>query len=166
MDAGSVIALVSAVLAAVVAIWVPWLAFRFALRQEQVRWLQEQRAQLYTDLLTEAYAEQQWLEYEMLADEDRQRSRFVDLRLPPMERARLGTRANIFGSRHINRLFMRIQHEAIWGTWPRGPEGEAERIRTRVAVAGILDDLQKAVRDDLGTDTIPVARAQQPGNRE
>ncbi|MGW5446806.1 hypothetical protein [Streptomyces asiaticus] len=89
----------------------------------------------------------------------------VDLRLPPMERARLGTRANIFGSRHINRLFMRIQHEAIWGTWTRGPQGEAERIRIRVVVSGILDELQKAIRDDLGTDSIPVARAQQTRDR-
>ncbi|WP_406274833.1 hypothetical protein OH779_40275 [Actinacidiphila glaucinigra] len=55
MEASNVVALVAAGLAAIVAVWVPWLAFRFALRQERLRWLHEQRAQLYTEMLTEAF---------------------------------------------------------------------------------------------------------------
>ncbi|MFF3312989.1 hypothetical protein [Streptomyces sp. NPDC002952] len=43
--------LAAAVLAAVVAIAVPWLAFRYALRQEHARWLREQRSVLYADML-------------------------------------------------------------------------------------------------------------------
>jgi hypothetical protein len=100
MEAETVIALLSAGLAAIVAVSVPWMTFRLALRQDQVRWLREQRAQLYVDLLTEAYAEQQYFEYEIADDDTRERMRghFVDLRLPPMERARLGARGTIFAS--------------------------------------------------------------------
>lgn len=34
---------------------------------------------------------------------------FKDLRLPEFERARLGSRGTIFGSRHVNGLFNRMQ---------------------------------------------------------
>ena len=46
---------------AVVAIVVPWLTFRYALRREQRQWSREQRAQVYIDLLVEASAELDWL---------------------------------------------------------------------------------------------------------
>jgi hypothetical protein len=48
-----------------VAIVVPWLTFRYALRREQRQWSREQRTQVYVDLLVEASveasAEQDWL---------------------------------------------------------------------------------------------------------
>jgi hypothetical protein len=52
MHAETVIALISTGLAAIIAVVVPWVAFRLALRQDRARWLREQRAQLYVDMLT------------------------------------------------------------------------------------------------------------------
>jgi hypothetical protein len=54
MQAATVVALVSAGPAAIIAVPVPWMTFRLALRQDQARWLCEQRAQLHVDLPTEA----------------------------------------------------------------------------------------------------------------
>src|ERR1700750_1672316 len=98
MHAETVIALISTGLAAIIAVVVPWMAFRLALRQDQARWLREQRAQLYVDMLTEAYAEQQYFQNATADDETRERMRehFTDLRLAPVERARLGARGTIF----------------------------------------------------------------------
>jgi hypothetical protein len=155
MHAETVVALVSAVLAVIIAISVPWMTFRLALRQDQARWLREQRAQLYADLLTEAYAETQYLEYEMADDETRGRMRahFTDLRLPPLERARLGARGTIFASRTVNRLFNRLQGEALSATLkPQRHDGD--QMVARVRVGGILDELQDAIRRELGTDRI------------
>ena len=111
MHAETVVALISAGLAAIIAVVVPWMAFRLALRQDRARWLREQRAQLYVDMLTEAHAEQEYFHYAMAADEDRERMRkyWTDLRLAPLERARLGARGTIFASRTVNRLFMQVQ---------------------------------------------------------
>ena len=65
-------------------------------------------------MLTEAYAEKEWLEYAMADDETQERMRryFHDLRLPPLERARLGARGTIFGSKTVNQLFNRLGGEA------------------------------------------------------
>jgi hypothetical protein len=59
MDSNTV-AIGSAIIASIVAVAVPWFTFRLALRQDQQRWLREQRSQLYVDLLTEAYAEERY----------------------------------------------------------------------------------------------------------
>jgi hypothetical protein len=118
MHADTVVALVAAGLATIIAVVVPWLTFRLALRQDQARWLREQRAQLYADLLTEAYAEQEYLKYAIAADDVRERTRqhFVDLRLAPPERAQLGARGTIFGSRTVNQLFNRLRGWTCNGT--------------------------------------------------
>jgi hypothetical protein len=155
MHAETVVALVSTGLAAIIAVTVPWVAFRLALRQDQARWLREQRAQLYVDLLTEAYAEKEWLEYAMADDETREtmRTYFHDLRLPPLERARLGARGTIFASKTVNLLFNRLGGEAGRAMLnPRRDEGV--RLVTRMAMAGALDKLEGAVRRELGTDRI------------
>ncbi len=156
MEAGTVVALLSAGLAAIIAVSVPVMTFRLALRQDQVRWLREQRAQLYVDLLTEAYAEQQYFDYEIADDETRERMRryFVDLRLPPLERARLGARGTIFASRTVNRLFNRLQGEALNVTLTARPRHEGDRLVARMRVAGALDELQAAIRRELGADAI------------
>ena len=157
MHAETVVALVSTGLAAIIAVTVPWVTFRLALRQDQARWLREQRAQLYVDMLTEAYAEKEWLEYAMADDETQERMRtyFHDLRLPPLERARLGARGTIFGSKTVNQLFNRLGGEAGRAMLnPRRDEGV--RLVTRVAVAGTLDKLESAIRRELGTDRIPL----------
>jgi hypothetical protein len=94
MDAGTWVALAAALLATVVAVVVPWATFRFAMRQDQVRWVREQRSELYVDILVEAYAEQEWLKLETAREslQERARKSFTDKRLPPVERARLGAR--------------------------------------------------------------------------
>jgi hypothetical protein len=114
MDAATVVALVSTGVAAVIAVVVPGMTFRFALRQDAARWLREQRAQLYIDMLTEAQAEQKWIEH-TLADKTVQERMmapyFTDTRLPPLERARLGARGAVYSSQTVNRLFNRLMAE-------------------------------------------------------
>jgi hypothetical protein len=157
VHADTVVALIAAGLAAIIAVVVPWMTFRLALRQDQARWLREQRAQLYVDLLTEAHAEQEYLDYAMADDETRERMRqyWTDLRLAPLERARLGARGTIFGSRTVNVLFNRMQSEGAWAML-KPPKDEGERITVRVRVAGTMDELQTAIRSELGADRIPL----------
>jgi hypothetical protein len=159
MEAGTVVALVSAGLAAIIAVSVPWMTFRLALHQDQARWLREQRTQLYADLLTEAYAEQQYFDYEIADDDTREQMRryFVDLRLPPLERARLGARGTILASRTVNRLFNRLQGEAMNSLLITRPRHEGDRLVARMRVGRALDELQAAIRRELGADTIPLA---------
>jgi hypothetical protein len=154
MEPETVAALLSVGLAAIIAVSVPWMTFRLAMRQDQVRWLREQRAHLYADLFTEAYAEQQYFDYQ-IADDTRQRmgKYFVDLRLPPLERARLGARGTILASRSVNRLFDRLQAEASTSLFITPPRHEGDRLVARVRVGRALDELQAAIRGELGADT-------------
>ena len=149
------IALVSSVLAAIIAVVVPLGAFRLALRQDQVRWLRERRTDLYVDMLTEAYAEEQWLEYTMADDETRERMRkwYTDLRLSPLERARLGARGTAYGSRAVNQAFNGFGPVAFSATVKRDIQ-EANRIVARVRIAGWREELEKAIRKELGADDI------------
>ncbi|MEV6871600.1 hypothetical protein [Amycolatopsis sp. NPDC051128] len=132
------------------------MSFRLALRQDHGRWLREQRAELYVDLLTEAYAEQQWIEMHMADEEVRERfgSHYTDLRLPPLERARLGVRATMYGSRTVNALFNRIPAEAFWGRPLGSPPDDGDRIAMRVRVGAIGDALQDAIRREMRTDDL------------
>jgi hypothetical protein len=139
MTAATVVALVSAVLATIIALIVPLVTFRLALRQDEMRWLRERRAELYVDLLTEAVAERERLEY-ALADEETQKRAaqfFKDVRLPPLDRARLGARAAMVGSRAANRLFNDLTREAgqaLLNT--AGLDPEALQIRTAYGSVG------------------------------
>ena len=136
------------------------MTFRLALRQDQVRWLREQRAQLYVDLLTEAYAEQEYVLYAVAGDETRERMRkhFTDLRLPPVKRARLGARGTIFVSKTVNSLFNRLEGEGMAATL--GPQrDEGQQMTVRVRIGGALDELQAAIRRELGADRIPLEPA-------
>jgi hypothetical protein len=104
MDATAV-AIGSAVLAAILAVTVPWMTFRLTRRQDHERWLREQRSALYVDLLTEAYAEMRYVRHATADPEVRERAAEMfaaqDVRLPPVERARLGARASIFASQEV-----------------------------------------------------------------
>ena len=157
------VALASTGVAAIIAVVVPWMTFRFALRQDRVRRVDEQKAQLYVDLLTEAYAEQQYFEYEIVDDETRERMRsyFHDLRLTPLERARLGARANIFASRTVNGLFIELQRHALFATFA-GQPNEADRLVARMRVAQAMEQLEKAVRRELGTGSIELKTRPRP----
>lgn len=159
MDAQTVVALISALLATIIAITVPAVTFRLALRQDAIRWLREQRTQLYVDLLAEAQAEQQYLEFATADEERREAARpqftATDTRLPPLERARLGARGTIFASQTVNRLFNRLIAEGsrVLLNLDR-LDPDVRQMRVRVLVGDILDELQAAVRHELGADYI------------
>jgi hypothetical protein len=159
MHADTVVALVSTVVAAIIAIVVPWMTFRFALRQGREQWIREQRSQLYVDMLTEAQAEQEWLQYVMADDKTQQMARdsgaYTDKRLPPLERARLGAKGTIFASQPVNRLFNQIGAEGFKVTLS-GAEPDAAQMMVRVQLGRIMDELQAEVRRELGTDRVPL----------
>lgn len=157
MDAATWVALLAAMLATVISVTVPLMTFRLALRQDHVRWIREQRAELYVDMLTEAQAEYEWLEYKTAGEDARERAEewFTDKRLPPLERERLGARGTIFGSRTVNQIFNRLAPEAFWQTIGLH-EPDPGQIRFRMQLGEILDDLQEAVRRELGTDRVPL----------
>jgi hypothetical protein len=116
MSAQTVVALVSVLVATIIAVAVPVMTFHLALRQDAIRWLRERRAELYVDLLAEAHAEQQYLEFATADEETRAAAQdhftATDTRLPPLERARLGARGTIFASQTVNRLFNRMRPRA------------------------------------------------------
>jgi phosphoglycolate phosphatase-like HAD superfamily hydrolase len=147
---------VPSVIAVVIAVLVPWFTFRLALRQDRIRRLHDQRADLYIELLTEAYAEKDYFEYEIEDDETRERMRSYrrDLRLQPLERARLGARGTMFASREVNRLFTTLQAQALAATLAGRPKDEAERLAARLQVGQAFDGLEAQVRREMGTDEI------------
>lgn len=169
MDAAAVVAIISAATAALIAITVPFMAFRLALRQDQARWLRDRRADLYVDLLAEAQAESHYLEYALADDQTRHEAREffnkTDTRLPPPERARLGARGTVFASQDVNRLFNELG-AAISRALLTPRAGEAQAIVTRVQAGSLLDQLQAAVRRELGADAITLeGPRQQPQNK-
>jgi hypothetical protein len=149
----TIVALVSACLAAVVAVVVPLVSFLLAMRQDHTRWLREQRAKLYVDMLTEAYAEQQWLQHETAREETRQLAHYEDLRLPPLERAQLGARSSMYGSEQTNMLFNRLQAEGFW-TLPFRQVDEGQRSMLRVRLGRVFSELSAAIREEMRTDKL------------
>jgi len=150
-----VVSLVAAGLAVAAALTVPFLTFWLALRQDHIRWLRERRADVYIDTLAEAYAEKKWLEYDMADDATREpyAPHFVDLRLPPLERARLGARGNVFGSPEVNVLANRLG--AVGGLgWRMDRPGsqEGQRVLARVEAGKLFAELEAAIRAEIGTD--------------
>jgi hypothetical protein len=160
MDAGTWVALFAALLATVVAVVVPWATFRFAMRQDQVRWVREQRAELYVDMLAEAYAEQEWLKLETASAgiQERARKTFTDKRLAPVERARLGARGSILGSRPVNRLFNEVSGETLRLLLTSRIENNPDAIQLLVDVrlGDLIDELREAIRRELGADRVPL----------
>lgn len=154
------VAIGSAIITAIVAVSVPWFTFRLALRQDQQRWLRKQRSQLYVDLLTEAYAEERYLEYVTAdpATQNRTKQLFkeIDVRLPPLERALLGSRASIFGSSTVNSLFNQISSVNVQLMMMPSDEPEAKAMVARIEIGRIRDELHQAVRRELGTDSIKI----------
>ena len=160
MNWQTALTLAPSAIAVIVAVAVPWMAFRLALRQDQIRRLFDKRADLYVDILTEAIAEQKYFEVDIADDDTRERMAvyYTDLRLQPFERARLGARANIFASPTVNRLFNRVQGEALNATLTGRPKDEGQRLVARLAVGKAVDELQDQVRAELGTDKIAPPR--------
>ena len=106
----------------------------------------------------QARAEQFYLSVVTGSDTARMREVFAetDTRLPPVERARLGARGSVFASPKVRGLYELLFAEA----WPvevnpgRFRSDEA-RMEVLARTAGILGDLEMAIRRELGADQIP-----------
>jgi hypothetical protein len=72
-------------------------------------------------MLTEADAERKHIAHAITADKATApaREHYTDLRLPPLERARLRARGTIYGSKTVNQLFERLQAEDMSATSSR-----------------------------------------------
>ena len=111
------------------------------------------------DLLTEAHAEQFYLAFVTSSDTAREQMReafaATDTRLPPLERARLGTRGSVFGSPKVCGLYDLLMAEA-WpvSLYPGRFRSDEARMRVLARTAGILGELGAAVRRELGADRI------------
>ena len=103
-------------------------------------------------MLNEAYAEQEWFE-DAIADEATRKAVAprTDLRLRPVERARLGARGNVFGSQRVNRLFNAVQAK-MFRTGVRPLRDEGQRVTARIRVGEAVDELRKAIREETGAD--------------
>ena len=108
----------------------------------------------------QARAQQFYLSFITSSDTAREQMREVfaetDTRLPPLERARLGANGSMFASPTVIGLYELLFAEA----WP--VELNPGRVRTDQArmrvlgrTAGILVDLEAAVRRELGADWLP-----------
>ena len=142
------------------------MAYRLTLRQDAIRWLRERRAQLYVDLLTEAHAGQFYLGFVTSSDTAREQMREVfaetDTRLPPLERTRLGANCSVFASPKVRGLYDLLFAEA-WPVrlYPVRFRSDEARVRVLARTAGILGELEAAVRRELGADPYP-AEAKAP----
>lgn len=163
MDADAWAAIIAAAIAAVIAVIVPWVTFRFSVQQDHVRWLRERRSELYADMLAEVHAEQEWLQLETAPEAIQKNARksFTDKRLPPVERARLGARGDIYGSQAVNRLFNQFGGESLrlLLSSRTGEDPDAVQMQLRVLLGGITDELRHAIRRELGTDRDPLNSA-------
>ncbi len=165
VDAGDKISLGAALLAAVVAVVVPVWTFRMTLAMDRLKWVRDQRSQLYIDMLTEAYAEKQWftermsrLELEMIdkryasPDDAGRRSDDIvgspDLRLNPIERAKLGSRGTVFASPAVSKTFNAVQ-AAMGHAMLVTPKLEAEVHAAKWKVEEAFETFQKTVQDEL-----------------
>jgi len=147
-------------LAPPVATAVPCMAYRLTLRRDAIRWLRQRRAQLYVDMLMQAHAEQFYLGFVTSSDTAREQMREVfaetDTRLPPREAARLGANGSVFASPEVRGLYELLFAEA-WPVTVNPGRFRTDEARMRVLgrTAGILGELEVAVRRELGADQIP-----------
>jgi hypothetical protein len=165
VDFGDIVALGAALLAAVVAVAVPVWTFKKTLELERIKWVRDQRAQLYIDMLSEAYAEKQWFLELMTrreiglieADDDDERpgsSRAdfpasPDLRLGPVERAKLGARGAVFASSEVSVAFNAF-NGVLGGKSLIPPQSEGEAHMAKVQAEELFDALSTVIRNELG----------------
>jgi hypothetical protein len=84
--------------------------------------------------------------------QERMAAYFVDLRLPPAERAKLAARSAAFSSRAVNTAFNRMQSEALKAIWVSGKSREGAAMAGRVGMGAAVDDLNACVRSEMGSD--------------
>lgn len=135
-----------------VAIVVPWLTFRYALRKEQRQWSREQRAQVYVDLLVEASAELDWLKSKIADADIGEEDRFPmpDHRMNDLERRRLGARVLAYGSSEVVRRHNALSGEGLWALLRI--RDEAERNAARIHNELAFDALQAQIRLELESE--------------
>jgi hypothetical protein len=131
--------------------------------------LRERRAQLSVEMLTQAYAERCYVTFATSSDSARELMResfaATDTRLSPVERARLGASGSVFASHQVHGLYDLLFAEAWPVTVSPGRfRSDAARMRVMARIAGILGDLEAAVRRELGADQIPPKITPSGGN--
>ena len=130
------------------------------LRRDAILWLRERRAQVYVEMLTQAYAERYYVTFATSSDSARELMResfaATDTRLPPLERARLGASSSAFASHKVRGLYDLLMAEA-WpvSVYPGRFRSDEARMQVLARTAGILGELEVAVRRELGADRIP-----------
>jgi hypothetical protein len=90
----------------------------------------------------------------------------TDTRLPPLEQTRLGASSSAFASPKVRGLHELLFAEA-WSVevnpgWFRSDEA---RMRVLARIAGILGDLEMAIRRELGADRISPKTRPGPSRR-
>jgi hypothetical protein len=111
-------------------------------------------------MLMQARAQQFYLSFITSSDTAREQMREVfaetDTRLPPLERARLGANGSMFASPTVIGLYELLFAEA-WPVELNPGRFRTDQARMRVLgrTAGILVDLEAAVRRELGADWLP-----------
>ena len=163
------IALGSALLAAVVAVAVPVWTFKRTLELESIKWVRDQRAQLYIDMLAEAYAEKQWFldlmtrrEIALIEARDGEEHRGPsradfppgpDLRLGPVERAKLGARGEVFASDEVSTAFNAF-NAALSQCSLFPPKSEGDAHMAKIQAEKLFDALSTEVRNELGAGNL------------
>lgn len=177
VDVANIIALAAALLAAVVAVAVPVWTFKRTLELERIKWVRDQRAQLYIDMLAEAYAQQQWFldlmtrrEIALIeaGDGDRGPSRAdfppgPDLRLGPTERAKLGARGSVFASPDASKAFNAF-NAALGRNSLIPPKSDGEAHMAKVQADQLFDALSDTIRRELGAGA--ALNLTQPGDAD
>jgi hypothetical protein len=111
-------------------------------------------------MLMQARAQQFYLSFVTSSDTAREQMREVfaetDTRLPPLERARLGANGTVFASPKVRGLYELLFAEA-WPVelYPARFRSDEARMRVLGRTAGVLFDLEAAIRRELGADRIP-----------
>ena len=117
-------------------------------------------------MLAQAYAERFYVTFATSSDSagELMRESFAatDTRLPPLERARLGASGSAFASHKVRGLYDLLFAEA-WPVrlYPVRFRSDEARVRVLARTAGILGELEAAVRRELGADPYP-AEAKAP----
>ena len=111
-------------------------------------------------MLLQARAEQFYLGFVTSSDMAREQMREVfaetDARLPPVERARLGANGSVFASAEVRGLYDLLFAEAGLVTVnPARFRSDEARMQVMARIAGILGDLEAAIRRELGADRTP-----------
>ena len=111
-------------------------------------------------MLAQAYAERHYVTFATSSDSARELMResfaATDTRLPPLERARLGASGSAFASHEVHGLYDLLFAEAgPVTTNPARFRSDEARMQVMTRIAGILGDLEAAIRRELGADQIP-----------